>query len=260
MYHKFIFYTTTTFLLLSIRFAFAENKFVLCTGYDKNGVYEGAYEDWSIQKGGNFMYLFYSSGTPINDTLFVKIDKTFDRKDTNYYEYDHYYLVPSDSKQFAVNKYTFTKTGNYKISVYDRNDSLLITPYLTNISIDEQAYNDMYFRDTWYYATSRINFFEKTIGDTMIGRNTVFAYNPNGTKVILYINQKETIPFKTRHLVSKVYTSDKCHELISTNTYYVNENWHWTFISVYFSNKGKYIVELYNDDDVFINSGSLEIK
>ena len=61
----------------------AQNKLLLCTEYDQNGNYKGAYDEWRIGKGGNFMYLFYESSTPINDTVFIMIYKTFNRKDTS---------------------------------------------------------------------------------------------------------------------------------------------------------------------------------
>ena len=238
----------------------AQNKLLLCTEYDQNGNYKGAYDEWRIGKGGNFMYLFYESSTPINDTLFVMIYKTFNRKDTSLLEYDHYYLVPDVSKKFAVNKYIFTKSGKYKITVYDRNNKQIAQPYVADISLIESDYSDEHFVDTWYYKTSEIKFYESVVNDSMVGKNTVFNYKTSNNNVILRIEQQNKQPFKTRHFYCKIYSADNCHELIGTDTYYIDENWHWTYVSVNINQKGKFIVELYNDDDVFINSAQLEIR
>ena len=229
------YFAFTIALSFCIQCSFAQNKLLLCTGYDKDGKYSGAYNEWNIQKDSNFMYLFYESATPLNDTLLVIIDKVFNRTDTNFYEFDHYYLVPDISKKWAVNKYIFSKSGKYKITVFDRNN-------------------------TWYYNQSETGFYENNKGDTMVGRNDVFSYKQDGTRVILYIGQKDKRPLKTTHLISRIYTNDTCHEFIRSNSYYVDENWSWTFVPVYFYKKGKYTVELYNDDDIFINSTPIEIK
>lgn len=238
----------------------AQNKLLLCTDYDRNGNYKGAYTEWQIAKGGNFMYLFYESAKPVEDTVFVMIHKTYNRKDTTLMEYDHYYLVPDASEKFAVNKYIFTKAGKYRITVFDRNNTQLAPAFFANINLIEDNYSDLHFVDTWYYRTSTIDFYEKTVGDSMIGKNTVFNLNPADKNIILRIEQQNKQPFKSSHFYCKIYSADECHELIGTDTYYIDENWHWTYISVNLNQKGKFNVELYNDDDVFINSAQLEIR
>lgn len=238
----------------------AQSKLFLCTDYAKDGTLSGNYENWTIQKGGNFLYLYFSSSTPINDTIFIGIEKNFNRRDTTYYEYDHYYLVTDSSKKWAVNKYVFSKTGQYRITAYDRHNNQLAVPYKTVIQLEDQAYSDMYFRDTWYYEESKVYFYNTAVGDTMFGRNNVFSYQPLGNKVILYLEQPEAKPFKTNHLFVSIFMDDKCHQYIDSYTFYVDDTWLWTHVPIYFSKKGKYIVEIYNDDDVFINSTSLEIK
>jgi hypothetical protein len=258
MYKRFL--ITILFICFSVSISKAQNKLFLCTNYNEIGEYTGAYENWSIQRNGNFMYLFYESITPINDTISILIEKDFNRKDTNYYEYDHYYLVPDISKKWAVNKYTFTKPGRYKITAYDKNSNKVTQTYYTTIEFSEDAYSNDKTVDSWYYNTSNITYFEKNIKDTMVGKNTVFAYQPNNTKVILFIEQKNNKTLHSNHLFVSIFKDDECHQKINSDSYYINDNWHWTFIPIYFKNAGKYIVELYNDDDVFINAAKLEIK
>ena len=248
------------FLAFSCINSKAQNKLLLCSNYTNDGAFAGDYENWTIQKGGNYMFLHYTSSTPINDTIFIGIEKNFNRRDTNYYEYDHYYLITDSSRKWAVNKYVFTKTGQYKMTAYDRHNNQLAPIYTTFIRLEDKAYSDMYFTDTWYYEKSKIFFYEKTIGDTMFGKNNVFTYQPTGSKVILYIEQPEGQSLKTNHLLISVFSDDKCHEHLFSYTYYLEKSWFWTHVPIYFYQKGKYIVELYNDDDVFINSASLEIK
>lgn len=262
----FVFKLITMRLTLFIFFASfyfigkAQNKFVLCSEYTNDGTYTGANDSWSLKKGGNFVYFFYQSETLINDSIFVRIDKSYNRKDTNFYHYDHYHLLPGASKKWAANKYTFLKTGKYKITLYDKNSKQLTESVYANIYLDEKEYDDMYFLDTWYYSQSKITFFDKVVRDSLYDQKNVFAYDSSGTKIIVYVGQQNKKPLRTDHLFVSVYTADKCHELISSHSYYTNDKWHWTHLPVYMRQKGKFIVEIYNDDDVFINSAVFEVK
>ena len=254
------------FIFSVILFAFicsstnAQGKLIICSEYKQDGSYTGVYNNWFINKKGNFMYLFYESSTAVSDTVFVKLDKQFNRRDSNYYELDHYYLIPSGNKKWAANKYIFTKPGKYRISAYNRNGDLLTAPYYTTISFAENEYDDLFLKDSWYYESSIIEFYEKAIGDSMIGKNDVFNYQPNNTNITLYILQQNKKPLQSQHLFVSVYSDDKLHEHISSYPYYIDASWHWTFLPVKMERKGKFIVEIYNDDDVFINSAKIEIR
>lgn len=260
MQTKHIYFILFLVALLCFKNSDAQNKLFLCTGYGKDGSYSGAYERWNIQKDGNYMYIYFQPLSILRDTVYVSIDKTYNRRDSNYYQYDRYFLVPDSSKKWAVNKYTFTKPGKYKITAFDINNNQLSEPYYTDIDINLNDYKDMHYVDTWYYNQSKIGFYEKAVGDSMIGRNDVFPYKPEGTNVVLYIEQPEKQPFKTNHFLASIYTNDNNHRFITSKMYYVNEQWHWTFVNVDFDKKGKYLLELYNEDDVFINSSPIEIK
>ncbi len=237
----------------------AENKLLLCTAYDANGEYSGDYSSWNIQKTGNYMYLFYTSDKPVNDTLFITINKTFNRKDTNFYLFDHYYLIPDSSKKFAVNKYTFSKPGNYQLRVFDRKSEELLGMYTAFIGYNEDQYNEVFFTDTWYYKETSIFFCDSISEDMPIGKREVFNYDSNRNKITLYIENANKKPLKTNNVFIKVYDKEN-RKLILSDSYSLNGNWFWTYINIFLEEKGKYTLELYNADDVFINAADLEIK
>lgn len=233
----------------------------MCTDYNEDGTYSGVYQDVFINKEGNFMYLFYESTTPItDDTLFVNIEKDFNRRDTNYYKYDYYYLVVDNSNKWAVNKYIFTKPGRYKISTFNKNGDEISKPYYANVGYYESEYDDLLIKDSWYYSSSIVTFYEKNIGDSLIGENKIFNYQANGTTLALKIAQQNQKELNTTNLFVAIYTDDKNHELINKNSYYISREWWWTYVPIYIKNKGKYSVEVYTNNDIFINSGKVEIK
>ncbi len=251
----FFFYAILNLLSVS-----AENKLLLCSSYSENGEYSGVYPSWNIAQNGSYMHIFYESDTPINDTLSVLIYKTFDRRDTNYYEFDRYYLLPGSSKRWAANKYTFTQPGNYRFFVFDTKKDLLLQSYNTILEFDKSVY-DTYYTDSWYYLNAHLTFCDSVVKGQIFGRNNTFDYNPNGNKVVLYIEQANQLALKSDHLFAKIYKieGDK-RTWIKSNPYYTEFSWYWTFIPIYLNGRGKYLAELYNEQDVYINSATLEIK
>lgn len=248
-------------LLLYCNFSKAEGKLLMCTNYNEDGTYSGVYENVFINKEGNFMYLFYESSTPItDDTLYVNINKEFNRRDSNFYKFDYYHLVVDNSKMWAVNKYIFTKPGRYKISTFNKNGDEIAKPYYANVGYYESEYDDLLIKDSWYYSSSKLSFYEKNIEDSLIGENNIFNYQSPETKIILKIEQENNKPLNTSNLFAKIYSDDKNQEFISANSYYVNANWWWTYVPIYFKSKGKFIVELYTNNDIFIQRKKVEIK
>ncbi|MDB5226510.1 MAG: hypothetical protein JWN78_703 [Bacteroidota bacterium] len=237
----------------------AENKLQLCTEYDANGDPKTTFPAWKIRKTSNFMYVLYKSDTPIEDSLYIFLEKTYSRKDTAYYEYDHYYLVPDASKKFAANKYIFSKPGNYRISVFDRHTEKLLQTYTTFIEFADDEYKDPYYTDTWYYNQAEIYFCDSIVDDKLVGRSDVFSYQPGGNKIMLYIAQQNKNPLKTQHLIVKIF-SRGTNQLIKTNSYNIGNKWFWTYLPMTIENKGKYTVEMYNEDDLFVSKADVEIK
>jgi hypothetical protein len=235
----------------------AENKLVLCSGYDSTGSVTETYPTWKITKTGSYMYVLLQADKPVPDTAYITIEKTFSRRDTAYYLYDHYFLVPSANGNYAVNKYIFSKPGNYRIAAYERNTERLLATLHTVIEFRDDEYYNNFYTDTWYY--NQIKFF---IGDSisngkLAGQSDVFAYNPGREKLSMYIEQFDRHAFKTDHLYLRVYLQDK---LVRTSSYMIDRNWYWTYLPLYISERGKYALELYSEDDVFIAGAKVEIR
>ncbi|MBK9328673.1 MAG: hypothetical protein IPM95_04995 [Sphingobacteriales bacterium] len=249
-----------SYALLILLSASAENKLLLCSSYSESGEYSGVFPSWNITQDGSYMHLFYESDTPVNDTLSVLIFKTFDRRDTNFYEYDRYYLLPGPSKEWAANKYTFRHPGNYRFLVFDLKKDLLLQSYNTLLEFENSVY-DSHFTDTWYYLNTQLTFCDSVVKGNIIGRKNSFTYNPNGTKVVVYIGQGNQLALKSDHILAKIYKIEGAKRTwIKSNPYYTEFSWYWTYLPIYLNERGNYLVELYNEQDVYINSAALEIK
>lgn len=251
------------FIFFQIAFGvIAENKLFLCADYTPDGKYSGAYESWSIQQGGNYMHIFYSSDNSIEDTLIVRIYKTFSRIDTNFYEYDHYYLIPGQSKKWAANKYTFTKPGNYRFYVYDKKNNNLLQTHNTSVAFQDQVYDSYLYTDTWYYYSTQLVVCDSVANETIYGQDVNFKSKAGYRKLNLLITQQNEKALKTQVILFKLYKLDDSgfyRKLVSTNSYFTNYKWFWTFLPFEIYQNGTYEIELYNEDDIFINTTKFNV-
>jgi hypothetical protein len=252
----------TYFLLIGF-FAYTENKLFLCAEYTEDGNYSGDYTTWSIQQSGSFMHIFYTSEEIIQDSLVIRIYKTYDRKDTNYYEYDKYYLVPGASKKWAANKYTFTKPGNYRFYVYDKKSGALLQTHTTAISFQDAVYDSYFYTDTWYYHSTELAVCDSVSDGKLFGQERNFKSKEGFRKLTLFIKQGNEKALKSNVILFKLYQLDDSgfyRKWVKTNSYFTDYKWYWTFLPFEVYQNGTYEVELYNEDDTFINSTRFSVR
>ena len=89
----------------------------------------------------------------------------------------------------------------------------------------------------------------------------MFKAQPNETKITIYISQYDKLWLKTDRMLAKIYKIEKNEKkFLFTDVFFTQYNWKWTFLDLYLQKKGKYLIELYNEEDVFINSRNLELE
>ena len=58
-----------------------------------------------------------------------------------------------------------------------------------------------------------------------------------------------------------IYTGEDFKEKVSSIDYDIDDiTWNWISVPIKFYKKGKYVVDFYTQDDVFINSGYFTVK
>nr|HPH88807.1 hypothetical protein [Chitinophagales bacterium] len=66
---------------------------------------------------------------------------------------------------------------------------------------------------------------------------------------------------KCTEIVVSVYHGDDYKDLVSEETFTVGSlDWNWIKVPISVTKVGKYVVDIYNQNDTFINSAYFEIK
>ena len=248
------------------------NKAELCADYDRTtGVPSGVGTAWDIAsdgKGSN-VYLIYTQAKTIKEDLSVYIDKK--NSSGSYIAYGTYYFnndTKTNPKKWAMYDVKFTEEGDYRISVVGKNADALAVTYadIAYMKNDDPSTANMKknksksdIPDTYYYEDSKITFGESISNGVLSTESTVFKLSGSSKEITAKIEQADDLKL-TKAIVS-IYTGDDYKEKVSELSYTVDDKtWNWISVPIKFYKKGKYVVDVYSQDDIFINSGYFEVK
>ena len=248
------------------------NKAELCEDYDKiTGVPSGVAKSWDVSSDGNGsnVYLIYTQNKIIKEELSLYIDKK--NASGSFIAYGTYYFdndIKNGAKKWAMYVINFKEEGDYRISVIGKNAEALAVTY-TNIKFKEedasvankkklvQKSGDV--PDTYYYEDSKVEFGESIKDGELSGTGTVFNLYDSSKEITAKISQDNDL--KLTQVIVSIYTGDDYKEKVSELTYDVGDvTWNWISVPLKFYKKGKYVVDVYSQDDVFINSAYFEVK
>ncbi|QQR98211.1 MAG: hypothetical protein IPK18_01340 [Sphingobacteriales bacterium] len=235
-------------------------KVVLCEDYDKTtGVPSGVYASWNVKSSGSYIYTIYTQSKPITKTLSVYIDKK--SSSGSYVAYETHFIEESESKgrKWAMIDLKFSEAGDYKISISDGAGNELASTYAVISYIDdEDEDNDDDEIDTYYYENSEISIAEDINKSTYeIINKTDEAYLSSIRGKEFYIIVENDKVFKTNLFYVGIYLGD---DLLETLEIDVEEGWDIAWTNYSFTKKGNYTIDVYNADDIYVNTTEFVVK
>lgn len=260
---------TSILAFLFLTFAFsvqAQKKVVLAESFDENdGTPKGVYDSWDIKSDGGYVYIVYlNDGKKITKPLSLWIDRK--DEDGNYIAYTTLEFEIDKRHTFATYDYLLDKDGDYFFQVVDEKDNVLAESYAKVNYVDGEApaaddeeVNDDEDIDTYYYENSTIDVATSvSSAGVASGVSDKFTYKSGGVELqILYTDDK---PIKTSSVTISIYGGKDYNDEIETYDVDVDPTWGWFKVKQTFLKKGLYAIDMYSEDDVFMNSAYIEIK
>lgn len=242
----------------------AQRKIVSCEKYDeKTGKPEGVYSSWDASADAPYVYfVFDNDGSKLKGEIFLYVD-IYDKSSGDYEIHDTRTMEVSENKKWAMFDYDFSEGGKYQISAADEDGNILASTFVTINWEGEKAdtkksTDDNPAEDTYYYENSTISFC-KSVDDegNMIGESEVFNLGRTGqVEVAVYLDM-DGEPIETEKIIATVYQDgDKLDDF----EYEVQKEWNWVKFVLTFKEKGSYSVDIYNEEDTFINTASVTIE
>jgi len=115
--------------------------------------------------------------------------------------------------------------------------------------------------NTDYYKNSEVIFCEDVVDGSPVNASSSFTIGEDGGYVQVQVDNGK--PMKTTQLIVDVYkksSSGDYDKKIETKTYDIKATWDAPYFKYTFYKAGKYKLEIYNEDDVYINSGYVTIN
>ncbi len=258
-----------TFISFSTPLLAQNEKVVLCGDYNKtDGTPSDINKNWDIEKEkGSYVYVLYSQDKIIKDKLMLYLDK----KNTNgsyiaYETLEFTYDPIVDKKNWAMYDCKFTEAGDYRISVMGKGDDALALVY-ANIAylkssdddkdkVKEAGNDDA--GDTFYYEDAKITFGESVTDGEMTGEATEFRLISGKREITCMLQQDKDL--KCEEVTVTIYGGTDYKDKISDEKFTVASlDWDWIKMPITVRKIGKYVVNIYNQEDTFIGSGYFEI-
>lgn len=248
--------------------AIAQNgKVVLCEDYNKTtGAPIGIATNWDINsKTGSYVYIIYQQDKTIKESINLYVDKK--NESGTYKPFETISIEESSykNKDWFMYDLLFKEKGDYKIAVMGKSNYPLATLY-TNIAykadnITDKKKDDVIddAQDTYYYEFSDITFGNNIDADGNVKDATEEFKLKNG-KADFYCVVMQDDALKSKSIIVSIYYGDDYKEKVSEETFSVdNLDWNWVKLPISVSKVGKYVVDIYNEYDTFINSGYFEV-
>jgi len=111
--------------------------------------------------------------------------------------------------------------------------------------------------DTYYYEYTEVIFADDVSndGDPINMKNTFQLPSTGKAKVTVALFNDE--PLLTNEIIVEIYND--ANELVDNFSIEVKEDWNWFKFVIDLDEPGTYTIDLYNEIDVFINSGSVVV-
>ncbi len=263
--YKLRFSALVAFIMFSAS-VFAQKNIVSCEDYDKKtGEPSGVYSSWDASAQTPYVYYVFSNdGKKINGDVFLYVDK-YNEKSRDYEIFDTRTMEISDSKKWAMFDYDFTEGGKYKISAADEDGKILASVINTinwsgeKVSTSSNGDDDSEEVDTYYYENSEV-LFCTSVSDKGepegVSDEFTMARGLSSIDVTTYVSNDK--PFKTTKFYVDIYDSNS--DLVDTYEYDIEEDWDWSKFTITLKKRGDFTIDVYNAEDVFVNSATLKIK
>ena len=230
-----------------------------CNSHTEKGDPIDARNVWSIKPWGSLVYVLVDNEdkpfeTQLNylflDRLIDGEYRPFDSKAVN---------VKDDATWFAYN-YKFTEPGKYRVYVVDQNKEEIGSSTVT-IQVESDYLQNRQSKNSLYYDGTKIKFCERVIAGKPINTFRKMSLSKLDGTVHVFIDTKSSIQSSVFvvDIWEKPTRSVEYDKFIESKKYALTPSWEYVFFKYTFNKPGHYKFNIYNENEVLITAGYLEV-
>lgn len=156
-------------------------------------------------------------------------------------------------------KYSFYKEGNYKLSVYNKNEKWINTAY---VKISVKGGSSSSSGGSGDYSKSKVYFTNDVSDDGVIGKEgSSYIINKSTGSYIYCVVTNYPGTFNTDEIIVDIYKKKGSeYKFVETKRYTIKSSLNTTYFKYSFYEKGDYKFAVYNKDSKWINTGYVTIS
>lgn len=227
---------------------------VTCEKVDSSGTASAIYSIWDIKPTGSYIYVHYKQPTVITAgswTLQMERDSSLTGK---YLVEKTVKLSPRTGKNWYVYDYFFKRAGRYRATIKYNGVAKASTVFTVEVKEEDGEL------DTYYYEDSELYFCKSVSEGQPVGDTSVFSLKgAAAVPVTIYLSNANK-PFRTKKLYVDIYLRGGDAAPVKSYELAVHAEWDYMSFVHRFDKPGTYDVDIYSEEDLFVNSGAVEIK
>ena len=232
-----------------------------CLNYTVLGEPLRVSNSWSIKEDGGYLYVLYKQPEAITRNLFSIV--VSQAQDGVFREINRQRIVPELNKNWVAIYYKFHQGGDFRISVL-KNDAEVATNYLTILANKtKKGWKRKLNKDPrLLYTNTKVIACETVRDGKAINPSAVFSITQDYSDVTFLIMNAKTIDAGKLNIdiYRRTNALDQYSQFVESKILHLIYDNNSTYFNLQFIEPGDYKVYIYDQDQVWINSGYVTIN
>lgn len=231
-----------------------------CLNYTVLGEPIRVSNSWNIGADGGYLYVLFKQPEVITRNIYHLVIE--EEKDGVFNEVKKQQIIPETGKNWVAHYCKFRKGGDFKVLIL-KNNEVITSDYLTILTQRQGITGRRKFRKDprLLYANTKVIACETVKGGKAINPSAVFNVSEDVSEVtFLILNEKSVNPEKLNiDIYKKAAPFDNYSVFVESKRLSVTRSSQETYFTLQFAEPGDYKVYIYDQDQVWINSGYVTI-
>jgi hypothetical protein len=249
-------------LLVTIAVSFSTAQEIhFCLSYTVLGEPMRVSNSWNINEDGGYLYILYKQTGAIECNKYDMV--VSEEREGKFAEVSRYGITPDSGSNWVAVYHKFFKGGDFRVTVQEK-ERIVATEYLTIIDRKTRILGKKKFKHDprFVYADTKVVACETVKEGKPVNPSAVFSITENTSQVtFLILNDKGLNTAKLNiDLYKKVTPFGEYSEFVESKRVELMRDQDNTYFTLQFIEPGEYKVYIYDQDQVWINSGYVTIN
>lgn len=253
--------TILSFILIAVAATLSSAQEIhFCLSYTVLGEPMRVSNSWNIGDDGGYLYILYKQPEEIQPYKYYML--VSEERDGKFVEVNRHRIIPEEGKNWVAVYHKFFKGGDFKVSVLD-NDRVIASEYFTIVEKKINVLGKKRFKDPRFiYANTKVIACETVRDGKAVNPSAVFSITKESSQVTFVILNDKAMDTEKLNIdiYKKTTPFGEYTEFVESIRVKIDHDRGNAYFGLQFIEPGEYKVYIYDQDQVWINSGYVTIN